>query len=357
MKERLQVRSARGNLRELCQHRPHVDFASNDYLGIRRKGLKHIHFIEIESIEESYLMFGSGGSRLLTGNSHYAEQLESEIAGFHGFQASLIFGCGYMANLGLLSALGREDDLILYDSQIHASMGDGMRLSRAERAAFLHHDLNDLERYLKQAQRYKNCYVCIEAVDSTDGSIAPLTEFVDLCERYAAKLIVDEAHSCGIFGNKGEGLVAERNLSEKVFAVIVTYGKAFGAYGAAVLGSKLLRDYLVNFARSFIYTTAPPLLQLAIIRSAYQAVSVAENERQQLKDLAQQFSGKCTPVHAVRFLNNACVKKCSLILREKGFDVRALLSPTVKRGKECLRVSLHSYNTLEELRMLKEIMG
>lgn len=355
MHTRLERRKQLGNFRQLATRSDLIDFASNDYLGLSRS-LSFQKAYQAETENHGPFLMGSGGSRLLTGNTSYAEELEKKIAFFHGFDSGLLFGCGYLANLGLISALGTEDDLFIYDAQVHASMGDGFRLTRCNKKAFRHHDLENLQKILKDSSGYKRRYVCVESIDSIDGSIFPLIELVDLCERYDARLIVDEAHSCGVLGNKGEGLVAFHQLTNRVFATVVTFGKAFGSYGAIVLGSSYLRDYLVNFARSFIFSTAPPLLQLIAIKCSYDQIKLLQKERASLLKLSLQITQRHSPIFSLELGSVGLAKDCSQFLKQNGMDVRALLSPTVKKGKECLRVSLHSYNTFHQVKNLKELV-
>lgn len=214
------------------------------------------------------------GSRLLSGNTAFAEELEKYIAQYHHAEAALLFNSGYNANLGLFSALGRKGDTILYDELIHASVHDGMRLSKAECKPFAHNNTVQLKQLLKETTA--PVFVAVKSVYSMDGDFAPLKEIGALCKKYNASLIVDEAHATGIFGEKGKGLVTELGLENEVFARLITYGKAMGCHGAAVVGSTLLKNYLTNFARSFIYTTAAPLTNLYAIKSAYDLLQQSE---------------------------------------------------------------------------------
>jgi len=317
MKEKLQRREKMGNLRQLRTFPKLIDFASNDYLGLAGCPI---------------------GSRLLTGNTIYAEDLEDQIAQFHGYEAGLLFNCGYMANLGLISTLSST---ILFDSHVHASTRDGIRLSSAKAFPFRHNDLDHLENRLKQ---FEQCFICIESIYSTDGSLAPLPEIADLASRYGARLIVDEAHAVGIMGPQGRGLVAQHHLTDQIFAQVVTFGKALGAHGAIVLGSETLKNYLINFASSFIYTTALPRLILETIKESYKRFPKMEKERSHLRRL-MEICGAKTHIHAIPTSGRE-KEKC---LRERGFDVRALLSPTVQRGQEVLRITLHAFNKEKEL--------
>lgn len=347
---RLEKRRRDGTFRNLTSSLRLTDFASNDYLGLARSpqiqaqiwDLWHIHK------ENQRHTFGSTGSRLLTGQTSFAEQLEEKIAAFHGTESALIFNCGYMANLGLLSTLPQSGDLILFDSSIHASMHAGIQLAKATSFPFRHHDLEHLEHRLKHLKCSGNRWICIESIYSMDGSAAPLEEISILAKKYEAHLIVDEAHAIGVFGTHGKGLATEH-----AFARVVTFGKALGCQGAAVLGSSLLKNFLINFASSFIYTTALPLISLLAIKVAYAQLPFLEKERKKLLNLITLFDNTPSQIQAIRTKD---VKKSAAHLVAHGFDVRPILSPTVRRGHEILRIILHSFNTPEELTHLKELL-
>lgn len=356
LKQKLNERKVKNKLRELTYSELPFDFCSNDYLGFARsKVLKQL--IEEETSRLSNVKNGATGSRLLSGNNPYTEETEQLIANFHASAAALLFNSGYDANVGLLSSIPQRGDTIITDELIHASLIDGARLSYAERFRFKHNDINNLEQKLKNAKGI--CYVVIESIYSMDGDMAPLAEICELCTTYKANLIVDEAHAIGVFGDQGKGLVNELKLEDKVFARIVTYGKALGIHGAAILGSKLLRNYLINFARSFIYTTAAPIHHAIAIRCAYQLLQ-QNNDQQQLAEKIAYYTQLITATSLPRINSNSCIqtilfnndlaaKKAAIYLQSKGFDVRAILSPTVPEGQERLRICLHLYTTEEEI--------
>lgn len=357
--ERLLNRTEKGSLRELSANVFPIDFCSNDYLGFARSTqLK-------DAINETLLYIpdysnGSSGSRLLSGNHSFTEETEAFIASFHQAESGLIFNSGYDANIGLISSLAQRGDTIISDELIHASLIDGARLTHANRYSFKHNNLNDLEAKLKVAKG--NIYVVIESVYSMDGDLAPLHEINSLCEKYEANLIVDEAHALGIFGNYGQGLVQQTGLEHKVFARVVTFGKALGCHGAIVLGSIALRNYLINFARSFIYSTAAPLHTIAAIRSAYQMLAEIDYPPLIAKKIAlysnlTNNSGihpSPGTIQTIIYNSNQKAKFAAQALQNKGIDVRAILSPTVAEGKERLRICLHLFNTDEEIKMLAE---
>lgn len=357
--QKLLVRESLGNKRTLSISSCKIDFASNDYLGIARNGfVQNQIFHAWKSCPPPYL--GSTGSRLLTGNSKFAEELENMIAEFHDAEAGLLFNSGYIANMGLVSTLMTAEDVCLYDADIHASMHDGMRLCRVKAVPWRHNDLNHLEKHLKEKRHQKSRFVLVESIYSCDGSQAPLVEICALCERYQSLLIVDEAHATGVFGPLGKGLMVELNCQHRAYARIHTFSKALGCFGAIVLGSQQLKDYLINFCRPLIYTTSLPLPILLGIREAYRYSAQADRERAHLKQLIHHFREKSkeanlpfkqsdTPTQILCIPGNVQVQAVAERLQQEGFDVRALKSPTVRRGKECLRLCLHAFNSTEEI--------
>ena len=362
IKARLDNRREKGAYRALKPESGLVDFCSNDYLGFARSPiLKELLDREIQA-NEGYLN-GSTGSRLLSGNTAYAEMLEQDIAAFHQSKAGLIYNSGYDANIGLFSSLPQKGDTIIMDELAHASIIDGARLSFANRYNFRHNDLGNLEEKLKHAKG--TCYVVIESIYSMDGDTSPLREILELTEQYGANLIIDEAHAVGLYK---KGLVCKLNLENKVFARIVTFGKALGCHGAIVLGSKLLREYLINFSRSFIYTTAAPFHQLASIKMAYDVLESADDEIEKLKENINLFK-KLLPhgkdlilipsdsaIQCIILGDNNKTRKIAAQLQNAGLDVRPILSPTVPEGTERLRICLHAFNTTNEIILLADTL-
>ncbi len=352
-----------------------IDFCSNDYLGLatignRYKGIGIGIEINQKDDNESYinhdifLATGSAGSRLLAGNYSLIEETEQQIASFHDAETGLIFNSGYDANIGLLGCVPQKGDTILYDFLSHASIRDGIRLSPAQSFAFLHNDLNDLERRLKHS--IGTIFVVTETVFSMDGDCCPLLEVINLCKKYSAHLILDEAHATGVVGEKGEGLSQYLNLHKEVFARVHTFGKACGCHGAIVLGSQGLRDYLINFARSFIYSTALPPHAIATIARSYSTFPLMKAEREHLYSLISYFQSadisypkliSTTPIQVVIVEGNTEVKKVASLLQENNLDVRPILYPTVPKGKERLRIVLHSFNTKEEVELLVGLLS
>ena len=346
----LAKKEADGLLRRLVSVTDKIDFCSNDYLGFASKN--NLHDPSLSSIP-----IGSTGSRLITGNSTLAENTEGVIAQFHKAEAALIYSSGYMANVGLFSCIASKDDTIISDEYIHASIIDGIRLSKAHRSIFKHNDLVDLEAKLQSATGKKT--VVVESIYSMDGDEAPLSKIVDLCEKYGAILIVDEAHSTGIYGEYGEGLVCQYGLENRVYARLHTFGKALGYHGAAIVGSAVLRQYLINHSRSFIYTTALPPSFYCQIQNIYKALPNAQ--RYALFELIQYWRENVvtvkkyniieshSPIQALVIGDNFKAKSIENQLISQGFFVKAILSPTVAVGTERLRISIHSFNTKEQI--------
>jgi 8-amino-7-oxononanoate synthase len=357
IKESLEKREAQNAFRKLLVNNHMIDFCSNDYLGFARSTqLKLMIDLEFQSL--SSFNNGSGGSRLLAGNTSYAEILESKIANYHNADAGLIFNSGYDANVGLFASIGQKGHTIIYDELIHASVHDGMKMSQASTYLFKHNDLEHLEERLKQATGV--VFVAVESIYSMDGDNAPLVEILRLCKKYNANLIVDEAHATGITVNRGMGRVQQLSLEKDVFARVHTFGKALGCHGAIVLGSELLRNYLINFARSFIYTTALPMHSLVAINQSYQLLLNSDSEIQHLNSLIRYFKQKCnsyniqcieshSAIQCIVVSGNTEVKKVAGVLQASNFDIRPILSPTVAKGKERIRICIHTYNTEIEI--------
>lgn len=360
----LEQRKAQSLFRSLRTKENLVDFCSNDYLGFSKRILLNSDINDFPS--------GATGSRLLAGNTKFIEDLEQEIADFHGAEAGLIFNSGYDANVGLLACIPQKNDVLLTDELIHASMIDGARLSYATRYKFRHNDVEDLEKKLQLENNSQltthNSFVALESVYSMDGDEANLLEISNLCEKYGANLIVDEAHATGVFGKNGKGLVNELGLENKVFARVVTFGKALGCHGAIVLGSKGLRDYLINFARSFIYTTAAPQHTHESVRQAYQLLKSPDFSNEKLHQLIQFFKKQASQISGLELIESSSAIQCIIIsgnercrlvaseLQKNGLDIRPIVSPTVPKGKERLRICLHSFNTEEEILKIFEVL-
>jgi len=356
LKSKINQRIQSNSLRTLKIASDLIDFSSNDYLGFAKSD-------DLKKLIESYLIqfpnysMGATGSRLIAGNSLFVEELESEIAQIHQAESGLIFNSGYDANIGLLSAIAQRGDTIITDELIHASLIDGARLSNANKYIFKHNDLNSLEEKLKNSKG--NIFIVTESVFSMDGDLSPLKDLSILAKKYNAYLIVDEAHATGVIGEKGLGLVQALGLQNEVFARIHTFGKGLGCHGAIVLGSSDLRIFLINFARSFIYTTALPFHILLSIKMAYQLLAITDSIKKLQSNI--QFFKSSAKAQKINFIesdsaiqclvisgNHAC-KAIAKIIQSDGFEVKAILSPTVALGKERLRICLHAQHTQQQM--------
>lgn len=352
--EKLEWRRKEGTVRSLSLSKLNIDFFSNDYLGFAQDGF---------STNEEFKFRGATGSRLLSGNSEEALSCESFLANHFNVESSLVFNSGYSANLSLLSTIPQRGDTILYDELVHASIRDGIRLSFAKAISFNHNDLGDLEAKLKLASG--SVYVVVESLYSMNGDISPLNEIAKKCLSNNAFLIVDEAHSVGVFGNEGQGLVQELKLESIVFARVITFGKAFGFHGAAILGSKNLVDFLLNFARPFIYTTGLPpsdyklierLVNNKIIQSRqFDLQSKIEFFRKDLIDKHCYPSDLKSPIQIIQTENIDLTITLAERMKMNGIYTKPIFSPTVPQGKECIRICLHSFNTKEEIAQLKSL--
>ena len=354
-----------------------VDFSSNDYLGFSKNSAIFSRAGEILK-EQNLELNGAVGSRLLSGNHKLYELTERFIAKTHQVEAALIFNSGYDANVGFFGSVPQRGDVILYDEYIHASIRDGIQMSHAKAYKFKHNDLNDLESKLSLRAQSRSLetandsqiYVVTESVFSMDGDSPDLLKLVDLCEQFSAHVFVDEAHAIGVFGT---GIIDDLGLGNRV-SRLVTFGKAMGCHGAAILGSESLKSYLVNFARSLIYTTALPPHSVATILAAYEHTAsdakklnsalkkLRENIQYFLEELKKQqlqefFINSDSAIHCAILPGNARVKQISTELLETGFDVKAILSPTVPAGQERLRICLHSYNSQNEIKTLLSLLA
>ncbi|MFO0355334.1 MAG: aminotransferase class I/II-fold pyridoxal phosphate-dependent enzyme [Sphingobacteriaceae bacterium] len=362
----LQNRSKEGLLRSLTNTHSGIDFISNDYLGFSKLGLVTKKANQLFPYE--LLVTGSGGSRLISGNTTFIDSTEKKIAAFHNADSALIFNSGYDANLGLLSSVPQKNDLVITDELIHASLIDGVRLSYAKHYKFKHNDVKHLEELLmRHANSFENVFVVVESVYSMDGDEAPLLDITELIGKVKnVFLIVDEAHAIGVFGKSGKGLCTELNIEKMCFARIYTYGKALGCHGAAIVGSEDLRSYLINFARSFIYTTALPSHSIANISAGYELL-LENSQHDQLQNNIGYFVENVK--HHFKFIKSRSAIQCLLLndrkkadelertLRVNNILCKAVKSPTVKEGSERIRFCLHAFNTKSEIDQLIEVLS
>ncbi|OBQ56985.1 pyridoxal phosphate-dependent aminotransferase family protein [Tamlana sp. s12] len=370
---KLESRKTDNALRELGKSNDLVDFSSNDYLGFSKNEtiFKASHAL---LNEQNMLQNGATGSRLLSGNHKLYPIVEKQLANFHNSESALIYNSGYDANIGFFASVPQRGDIILYDAYSHASIRDGMLMSHAKAYKFMHNDLSDLETLLIRftegsAHDKQHIYVVTESVFSMDGDSPDCIRLVNLCKKYAAYLVIDEAHGLGVFGKHGGGLIQHQGLEKAVFARIVTYGKALGCHGAAILGSDLLKQYLVNFSRSLIYTTALPPHSLATIHASYTALEQTQT-RQKLKENIQFFKSEIiknqlqklfiesdSAIHCCIISGNDRVKHIAKHIQNSGFDVKPILSPTVSKGQERLRFCLHAYNTEAQISEVLKLLA
>ena len=370
---KLEQREQNNSLRKLALPNHLIDFASNDYLGFSKSeaifNRTHSFLIDNKIIQN-----GATGSRLLSGNHAVYQEAENCISKFHHSENALIFNSGYDANVGFFSAVPQRNDVILYDELSHASIRDGIQLSNAKSYKFQHNDFEDLERIILKLssdnQHSTPIFVVTESVFSMDGDTPNLEKLVQLCNKNNCFLVVDEAHALGVFGDNGEGLVQMLGLQDDVFARIMTFGKGLGCHGAAILGCQKLFDYLVNFAKSFIYTTGLSPHSVATILVAYQHLQTEKEALQKLREnvihfnqekkqlgLNPLFVRSKSAIQSAIIPGNQKVKNIANQLQEKGFDVKAILSPTVPEGQERIRVCLHSYNSKEEISEVLQLLA
>ncbi len=371
IKQRIQDNS----FRDLGNTLKSTDFSSNDYLGFASSEGLFSKTYQILS-EKKLHQNGATGSRLLSGNHELFKPAEALIAGFHQTEAALIFNSGYDANIGFFSCVPQKEDLILYDELAHASIRDGIKMSNANAYKFLHNDLEDLQNKILRKREDFNAaaiYIVTESVFSMDGDFPDLVALSNLAEEYNCYLIVDEAHATGVFGEKGQGLVQELEIQDKIFARIITFGKALGCHGAAIFGSKELKDYLINFSRSFIYTTALPPHSVACIIETYILLEVSDNKNSEVvklkenirffqeeilkNELNSYFIKSHSAIHCCIIPGNEAVKKLAHKIQAEGFDVKPIRSPTVPKGKERLRICLHSFNKKEDIKSLVKLLA
>ncbi len=352
--QQLEQRKGRGLYRQLMPESGLIDFCSNDYLGFAASNELKDLSIQLSKGSKN----GSTGSRLISGNLAYTEDLESRIAAYHSAESALLFNSGYDANLGLISCIAQKQDLILYDELSHASIHDGLRLSYARHFKFRHNDVGHLKQLIeKYHTEVRNVFIVVESVYSMDGDSAPLAEIAALTDSKVF-LIVDEAHGTGVFGEHGRGLCNETQTESACFARIITYGKAMGSHGAAIVGSSLLRNYLINYSRPFIYTTALPLKSICTIDAAYR---ILEGGRQQdvlrkkialfrkLHEHVQHLIPSQSAIQCFILKGNEKTDRVAHTLQQEGFYVKAIKSPTVPEGQERIRICLHTYNSDDEI--------
>ncbi|MGG1482294.1 8-amino-7-oxononanoate synthase [Bacillus smithii] len=333
-----------------------LNFSSNNYLGLAGDD----RLIQASVRAAQQYGAGSTASRLMVGNYSLYEKVESELAKWKGTKAALIFNSGYAANVGIISALVGRHDIVFSDKWNHASIIDGTILSRAEMKRYQHQDLDHLESLLKKAPVHKKKLIVTDSVFSMDGDIAPLKGLVELKEKYGAILMVDEAHSSGIYGERGEGLLQLLGIEQQVDVQMGTFSKALGSFGAYVTGKQWIIDYFINKVRSFIFTTALPPAALGSILAAISIVQQETIRRKKLQENSYYFRKKLyeigfdigtseTQIVPIMIGSNELTVLFSKKLEEKGVAAVAIRPPTVPEGTARIRFSLMSTFTKEEL--------
>lgn len=326
-----------------------IDFTSNDYLGLATS--RELKDAARSAIERD-VPIGSGGSRLLRGNRREHEALEAEAAAFFGAECALFFGGGFMANVALFSALPQRGDLVVHDALIHASVHDGMRMGKAERAEARHNDPQSFEDAIadwRAAGGAGTPWIAVESLYSMDGDRAPIDELVEVARRHDGVLVIDEAHATGVLGPMGRGLGAHLEGQPDVIA-LHTCGKALGVMGALLTGPQILCDYLVNRSRPFIYATAPSPLIAAVVRAALLICRFDNARREKLaalvafagSQLAESCGIKSSGSHIQPLIvgSDERATRLAAAMQGRGFDIRAVRPPTVPEGTARLRLSL-----------------
>ncbi|KAF8322668.1 PLP-dependent transferase [Clavulina sp. PMI_390] len=392
---RLQSRKERKILRKLTEPSNLIDFSSNDYLGLSKHPALRARFLE--RVSSSHDLLGAGGSRLLDGNTSEHVVLEQRLAAFFAAPAALLFGSGYDANVGFFSCVPQKGDVIVYDALIHASVHDGMRASRVPKTdciPFQHNTVASLRGIITASLEKKPSiadgksamWIAVESLYSMDGDFAPLADIVNAVEELLplgnGYIIVDEAHSTGIYGPNGKGLISMLGLENRVFARLHTFGKALASNGAVFLTTPWLREYLINYARPLIYTTALAGYNAIAAQSSFDILetSLGQELSRHVQSLSSHFQTRLrgflrtrpnsslilppsapsiSPTHTIISpivpLLTPHPRELSQFLREEcGILARPITHPTVPKGEERVRVCIHANNTREQVDRLVE---
>jgi 8-amino-7-oxononanoate synthase len=340
-----------------------LNFSSNDYLGLAND--QRLKKAALEAIEA--YGFGSGSSRLICGNIGPYEKLEAELAQFKGTEEALIYSGGYMANIGIISALMDHHSVVISDKLNHASIIDGAVLSRAKLLRYPHANMQALEEILKNLSGKVHKLIVTDSVFSMDGDKAPLKEIMELAQRYEAMVMVDEAHAFGVLGEHGSGLVEELGVGSLVDIQMGTLSKAAGCFGAYVCGRKILKDYLINKSRSFIYTTAMPPLLIQAARAALKIIREDKQRRRQLQEksdyLRRQLKGmgfdtmhSSTPIIPILIGDPQEAKRLAAHLLEQGILAQAIRPPTVPTATARIRLTVTALHTQDDLEQLLDTL-
>lgn len=341
-----------------------LNLCSNNYLGLAND--ERIKEVAIKAIRN--YGFGSGASRLVSGTTKLHKELEDKLAKFKKTESALVFNSGYTANIGIISALVGRGDIVFCDKLNHASIIDGIILSRAEFKRYPHKDVEELERILSnQCTRKQKRLIVTDSVFSMDGDVAPIKELINLAKKYDCLLMIDEAHATGVLGKNGRGALEHLGLEDKKDSIIQmgTLSKAFGGFGAYICGTKYLIDYLINFSRAFIYTTALPP---AVLSTNIKAIEIIQNEpqrrqklrknveffRRNLIGLGFEILGDETPIIPLITKEPELTMEFSKRLFKKGIFVQGIRPPTVPQGSARLRITLMATHTIKDLEFALE---
>jgi len=335
-----------------------INLCSNDYLGLATD--PRLKQATLEAVARASAV-GSTGSRLMSGNSADWEHLESEFAEFAGTEAALYFGSGFAANAGLLGAILKPGDVVFSDELNHASLIDGIRLSRAKKVIYPHCDMQALERNLRQHADAPGARLIVtESIFSMEGDVAPLDSLLRLARDFRAECIVDEAHATGTYGAEGRGVAAEQGCQRELLATIHTCGKALASAGGFVCGGSTLRDFLVNRARTFVFSTAMPPYLAGQIRAALHLAQEAEVDRAHLREMGEllrreltaarlTFGTSSTQIVPILLGSNDRALHVAAELQKNDYAVKAIRPPTVPSGTSRIRVSLTKNITRENI--------
>ncbi|MCS7303970.1 MAG: 8-amino-7-oxononanoate synthase [Thermoguttaceae bacterium] len=335
-----------------------INFGSNDYLGLAAD--ERLKAAAAAALQEGW---GAGASPLVCGYSSLHQQLEKRLAEFEGTEAALVFGSGFAANIGTIAALVGPGDVVYMDAKNHASLWDGARLSRADVRVYGHGDYRELARLLERAGRYRRRLIVTDSVFSMDGDLAPLPELVELAYRYDAMLLVDEAHATGVFGTLGRGVAEHLGVEKEIPIRIGTLSKALGSVGGFVVGADRLIDWLVQRARPYVFSTAPPAAMAAAALAALEIVQAepvrrrrllesAEYVRSELRGQGWRLGPSASQIIPVLLGEPATALEVSAALVHRGLFVPPIRPPAVPEGQCCVRISLcasHSPRMVENL--------
>ena len=345
-----------------------IDFSTNDYLGLSQDPAFRTAVLEKLKEATGTHCLSSPASRLLRGNTPLHCELEERLAVFKGTEGALLFPSGYQANIGLLTALVSPQDRVLSDAQNHASIIDALRLCRCRKIVFPHLDVEAVEDSLTLSYSAGKTFLVTESLFSMDGDVAPLETYAQLVEKYGAHLIVDDAHATGVFGEtRGSGLTEAFGVEKRAVAILSTFGKALGLFGAFVAGPRVMIEYLVNCSRPFIFTTAVPALLLYGIEAALDRLEAEPERRKRVCQLADRLRDRlkkgnldtlnsCGPIVPVLLGESDLALKAAAGVQQKGHDVRAIRPPTVAPGTARLRISVHANHSEEQIDLLAEAL-